>query len=255
MNTTPERPALRRFYKDVTVAPVAGGHTVLLDGRPVQTPKRLPLSVPVAALAAIIRDEWSAQQQVVRPASMPVTAIACTAIDLVRGDRERTVGELSDFAETELLCYRAAEPPELAARQQALWQPLLDWASLSLDAPLQVTSGIAPLEQPEDAVNALRRAVAGLDDFSLAALATAVRTSGSLIIGLALAEGRLSASEAFEAAELDETYNIERWGEDPLAAERRQFLRVDLEAAAAALAALRTAAEGPIRTSGGTDPG
>src|SRR5690606_6744006 len=127
----------------------------------------------------------------------------------------------TDFAAHELLCYRVPHPVELVERQKALWQPLLDWAALNLDAPLLVTEGLASLEQPPTTLAALRHAVERRDDWRLTALALAVRVSGSLLVGLALAERRLDASAAFEVAELDESFTIERWGEDPEATARR----------------------------------
>ncbi|SMF43168.1 Chaperone required for the assembly of the F1-ATPase [Tistlia consotensis] len=221
----------KRIYKTVTVARDAGGHLVQLDGRPLRTPARVPLAVPAAGLAEAIAEEWRAQGATLDPSTMPLTALACSTIDLVSAKRAETVEELAGFAEHELLCYRAPNPAELAERQKAVWQPLLDWAALGLDAPLVATEGLASVPQPPDALAALRRAVERQDDWRLAALALAVRVSGSLVVGLALAEGRLDATGAFEAAELDESFTIERWGEDPEAAKRRRGLLAELAAA------------------------
>jgi chaperone required for assembly of F1-ATPase len=231
----------RRFYKTVEVGPAQGGLGVLLDGRPLRTPAKRPLALPAEALARGIAAEWDAQVEELRPAAMPLTQIACTALDLLAEApaRARAIEELVDFAATDLLCYRVEEPEDLAARQAAVWQPLLDWLALTYDAPLRVTTGIAAVEQSETALAALGRALAGYDALRLSALATAVRAAGSLVIGLALSEGRIDARQAFEAGELDETYNIERWGEDSLALERRAGLQADLLAARRFLDLLR----------------
>ncbi len=54
-----------------------------------------------------------------------------------------------------------------------------------------------------------------------------------------LGAGRIDAAAAFEAAQLDESYQIERWGDDPEAARRRAAIKADLEAAARLFALLR----------------
>jgi hypothetical protein len=129
-------------------------------------------------------------------------SLACTAIDQVAPNRGAVIGELMDYAGSDLLCYRADRPEALVARQAEVWQPLLDWAARELDAPLRVICGIRHEPQPEDALAALRRAVAALEDFPLTALDTATRASGSLVIALALHRGQVGAEAAFEAAEL-----------------------------------------------------
>jgi chaperone required for assembly of F1-ATPase len=222
---------LRRFFKETAVAREDdGSFTVRLDGRSLRTPAKRQLAVEREALAAAIAEEWQAQGEKLRPESMPLTALVCTATDLVSGQRDKVVGELADFAGTELLCYRAEAPGDLVSRQQALWQPLLDWAALTYDAPLTVTTALLACDQPAASLSALARAVAAHDDLALSGLASAVQSSGSLIIGLALSAGRLDATAAFEAAELDETYNIEQWGEDAEAGKRRAALRAELAA-------------------------
>jgi chaperone required for assembly of F1-ATPase len=222
---------LKRFYEQVGVTAVADGYAIRLDGREVRTPGKARLVLPSAGLAEAVAAEWAAQGEHIVPASMPLMSLACTAVDQVAPKRDAVVGELLDYAGSDLLCYRADRPEGLVARQAKVWQPLLDWAARELDAPLGVTVGIRHEPQPEDALAALRRAVEGLDDLSLAALDCATRAAGSLIVALALHRGRLGAEAAFEAAELDATYQIELWGEDPEATRRRAAVLADLAAA------------------------
>ena len=230
---------MKRFYEVAAAGPVDGGYGVLLDGRPLRTPAAARLTLPSEALAAALADEWAAQAERIVPAAMPMTQIACTAIDLAAQEPERVVEELLGFAETELLCYRAEEPADLVQRQAALWQPLLDWAAATYGARFVLAEGIVHQSQPPESLAALEQAVARYDPLVLAALAAAVRAAGSLVVGLALAEGRLSPEEAFAVAELDETYNIEQWGEDAQAAARRAAVRADLTAAHSFIAFLR----------------
>jgi chaperone required for assembly of F1-ATPase len=219
---------VKRFYKsaDVTEAPEAFG--VSLDGKPVRTPAKLPLAVPTRALAAAIACEWLAQGETIDPRTLPLTRLASIALDLVAPRREAVIAEVAKYAGTDLVCYRAEHPPGLAERQHATWQPLVDWAALRFDAPLAVTAGVLPVAQPETTLRAFEAAVAAHDTHRLAALHLATAASGSLVVALALVEGRIDAEAAFASAELDESYEIERWGEDAEQARRRAGLKEDI---------------------------
>lgn len=223
---------MRRVYEAADVLPVEGGYAVALDGRRVITPGKRDLVLPTEPLAAAIAAEWNAQTGEIRPAQMPLSRLANTAIDRVPLHRDRIVEETAAYAGTDLVCHRAAHPPALASRQHAVWQPLLDWAAGQFDAPLEVTTGVVPRPQPESSLKSFALAVAEHDDFALAALHAATTACGSLVIALALFENRLDAEGAFAAAQLDESYEIENWGEDREAAERRRALQADIAAAA-----------------------
>jgi chaperone required for assembly of F1-ATPase len=223
---------MKRVYREVTTQPVEGGWGIALDGRPMRTPARRELVVPSAALAEAIAAEWDAQQDEIRPATMPLTRLAATAIDRTGAQRDLVVAETANYAGTDLVCYRADHPPALAARQQAEWQPLLDWAMLRYDAGLAVTNGVLPQPQSPAALKAFAAAVAAQDDFRLTALHAMTGACGSLVVALALMEGRLDAPAAFVVSQLDETFQIEAWGEDAEAAARRQALAEDIAAAA-----------------------
>jgi len=232
---TPRRP--HRPPPTITVHEEPDAVLVHLDGKPLRTPEGQDLRLPNRALAEAVANELRADPLNVRrnPMAMPFLRLAATAIDRVRPAREATVEHLASYGATELLCYRAEHPAPLVARQHAVWQPLLDWAAARYGAHLAVVTGIMPQPQPSEALAALHNAVATYDDLSLTGLAMAVQTSGSLIVGLALAEARINAEEAFVIAELDESYEIEQWGEDAEATRRRERRRQDLGIAEAFL--------------------
>src|SRR5262245_9206484 len=138
---------MKRIYKEASIVPAERGFAVALDGKPIRTPAKEPLVLPTRALAEAVAAEWAAQGDEVRPQAMPLMRLSSIALDIVAKRREAVVAELAKYAETDLVCYRAAEQPALAARQQARWQPLLDWATLRYDAPFAVTSGVVPLPQ------------------------------------------------------------------------------------------------------------
>ena len=230
---------MKRVYKVVETRAVEGGWGVALDGRPVRTPARRELAVPSERLAAAIAAEWDAQDPDIRPETMPLTRLAATAIDRTAAERDKIVAEVANYAATDLVCYRAAHPPALAARQEAVWQKLIDWAAGRYDAGLAVTAGIVPVPQSPASLKAYATVVAAFDDFRLTALQAVTATCGSLVIALALHEGRLDAEAAFDASQLDETFQIEAWGEDAEATRRRAALAEDIRATARFLELLR----------------
>jgi chaperone required for assembly of F1-ATPase len=223
---------VKRFYKSAGVTESADGFGVTLDGKPVRTPAKHPLTVPTRALAEAIAEEWQVQSETVDPKRLPLTRVASIALDLVAPRREAVVTEIVKYAGTDLVCYRAEQPADLAARQHAAWQPLIDWAAQTFAAPLTVTAGILPVSQPPTSLKAFETAVVAYDSHRLAALHLATAACGSLVVALALIEGRLDAEAAFAAAELDESYEIERWGEDAEQTRRRRGLREDIALAA-----------------------
>jgi chaperone required for assembly of F1-ATPase len=223
--------APRRFYKAATVTPVERGWSILLDGKSLRSPAKRPFVLPTEALAAAIAEEWQAQGEKVEPRTMPLMQLAATAIDRLADDRDGLVAETAGYGGSDLICYRADEPPSLVRRQEEAWQPLIAWAAERYDVALNVTTGIVAVEQPSHALATFRRVLEGCDLFALTALAAMTGSAGSLVIALALAEGRLSADEAADAALLDELFQAEKWGRDPEAERRRTAIRADLLAA------------------------
>jgi chaperone required for assembly of F1-ATPase len=236
----------RRFYRTAEAIAAGSGYAVALDGRPVRTPAGAPLVVPTAALAEAIAGEWREQPDDIRPEGLAMTRFAATAIDRVGPQRRSVLDQLHTYAHSDLLCYRAGSPADLAARQDAAWAPLLDWAAVTWGASLKVTTGLMPVEQAPAALSALAAALSTLDDFELTVTANLTHLCGSLIVALAVVHGRLDADGAFAAALLDEIYQTERWGEPAEVGDRRRSVRREIELSARFLAVVRRAVgEGP----------
>jgi len=219
---------MKRFYAEVGVVAAEGGFGVSLDGKPLRTPAKAPLAVPSRSLAEAIAEEWRGQGSDIRLGDLPLTRLASTAIDLVTARRPDVVAELVRYAGTDLVCYRAGHPPELARRQHEAWQPLIDWAILRYDAPLEVTVGVVPVAQLPETLRAFAAAVESCPPLELAALHMATAACGSLVVALALLEGRLDVEAAFAASQLDESFEIEQWGEDSEQTQRRAALKDDI---------------------------
>lgn len=217
--------AAKRFWKDTTVAEVEGGFTVHLDGRPVRTPAKARLILPTKALADLIAAEWEAQDGVIDPNTMPATRGANAAIDKVAVQHAEVADMLSDYGDSDLLCYRAEHPRELVERQAQGWDPLLEWAEEVLAARLEPRAGVMHAPQEAGALEALRRRTHALNAFELAAFHDLVALSGSLILGFAVTEGRLTPEEAWALSRLDEAFQTEQWGEDEEASEASEIKR------------------------------
>jgi len=209
----------RRFWTEATVRAEAGGHGVLLDGRPVRTPLKVPLILPSEGLAREIAAEWQAQGKTVNPATMPFTRTANSAIDTVTPQFDVVAAQIAAYGGSDLVCYRATGPESLIQRQAKAWDPLLEWAETELEAPLSYTSGIMPVEQSAASLLALETKVRAQSPFQLAAFHDLVALSGSLVLGLAVAAGKVTAAKAWSLSRVDEDWQAELWGADEEAAE------------------------------------
>jgi len=234
---------LKRFYKTAAVASADGGFDVRLDGKSIRTPAGRALLLPSEGLAAAIAAEWREQPEggEIRPLDMPLMRLAATAIDRVVPQRHKVIDDTAKYAGADLLCYRAETPTDLAVRQARLWQPLLDWAQARYSAKLELAGGVQYRSQPQASVAALAEAVAAHSDFGLSALFNLTAAMGSVVLALAVSEQHLDAAAAFETAELDALYEIEKWGEDSEATQRHQRLRRDIDAGARFLELLGSA--------------
>jgi chaperone required for assembly of F1-ATPase len=222
----------RRFWTKADVLAADGGFTVQLDGRPVRTPLKAPLILPTEALARAVAEEWQAQEGKVDPGTMPFTRTANSAIDKVAPQFAEVAEMLAAYGDSDLLCYRAEDPPELVALQSRAWDPLLDWAATELGAPLVATPGVMHIDQPAGSLKRLRLLVEKQSPFQLSAFHDLVAISGSLVLALAVTHHRLAADGAWDLSRIDETWQISLWGEDEEAAEiaalkRAAFLQAD----------------------------
>jgi chaperone required for assembly of F1-ATPase len=234
------RPSLRRRSYDRAKAAAAGeGYVIQLDGKPVRTPAGRVLAAPTLALAQAIAAEWDAQIDVIDPATMPLTRLANAIVDGVRDRPGPVAAEVQKYLASDLLCYRATSPNGLAERQSRQWDPILQWVNDALGARFAVGEGVVHVAQPKDALAAARAGIPE-DPWRLGAVHAVTTLTGSALIALALLRAQLTADEAWQAAHVDEDWNIEQWGRDELALERRAFRRAEFDAAAQALQSLKS---------------
>jgi chaperone required for assembly of F1-ATPase len=234
-------PALRRrFYKTVTIATGKPGqsdqgtHTVCLDGKPIRTPGRRVLAAPVEELARALADEWAAQGEFIEPGKMPLTRLANTVIDGVGAVRDAVAAEIRKYLASDLVFYRAESPAPLRARQGQQWDPLLSWARLALGADFRLATGVVHVDQPAAALEWANAALPH-DPWRLGGLHAVTTLTGSALIALALMHGAITPEAAWQAAQVDEDWNMEQWGSDEIALKRRGFRFAEFQAAALVL--------------------
>jgi len=222
---------MKRVYKTVAVETGEAGFTVTLDSRPLRSPGKRPLALPTRALADAVAGEWEAQGDRVDPRSMAMMGFAATVADRIAPQRDHVVGEIAGYGGSDLLCFLADGPRELVERQVERWTPWRARVETRLGISLAVTAGIMPVRQSDEALAAFRDAVAAVDDWHLAPLHTLTSVTGSLILALAVHDGDLGAEAAFALSEIDEAYQVEKWGQDREAEQRRRGLLAEVTAA------------------------
>ncbi|MBX3523071.1 MAG: ATPase [Xanthobacteraceae bacterium] len=229
----------KRFYKEASVGEAGGAYAVLLDGKGAKTPARNTLALPNEALARAVAAEWNAIEGAIDPVRLPLTRLANLAIDAVANAPQPVIDEIVQYAGSDLVFYRADGPEGLVALQNERWNPVLDWAAAHLGARFLLAEGVMHVRQPDEALAAVRDATERLSKpFMLTATASATNIGGSALIALALANGALSGDEAWNAAHVDEQWNISQWGEDDEAQRRLAARHAEFSAAAKMLALL-----------------
>jgi chaperone required for assembly of F1-ATPase len=219
---------MKRFWTTTTAIADGEHFTVLLDAKPLKLPGGRGLSVPYAALAEGIAAEWGAAPQEFSPDDLPLTQLTSTAQDRVRQHREAIIRQLAAYGLNDLLCYRAEGPAPLVAQENEQWDKWLDWARERYGVELLITTGVLPINQPEDTATRFATALDAYTEYGLAALGVLVPALGSLVLGLAVAEGALDAQAASDTAFTDELWQETNWGQDKEAIARRRHVTADV---------------------------
>jgi chaperone required for assembly of F1-ATPase len=232
---TPQR---KRFYKEAGVAEAEGGFAITLDGKPIRTPSSRHVVIPSRKLADAVAAEWAAQEETIKPLTMPLTRIANSVVEGVVDRVDLVTDDLAKYFQSDLLFYRAGHPKGLVAREAAHWDPVLFWAAETLGAHFILSEGIVHVKQPDEAIQAACAALPQ-DPWSVAALHVITTLTGSALLALALFHGVRDADQIWAAAYVDENWNADKWGVDDEAVARRAARLRDFEAAVEVLAAVK----------------
>lgn len=218
---------MKRFYKAVSVAQVEGGFQVNLDGRAIKTQLGNPQIVPTENLAQELAQEWDAQGTEIDPASFRYRDMADFALDMVAPNPAEQVTKLLGFLETDTLCYRADPDEPSFKRQEELWEPIVTVFEARESVSLERVCGIMHRPQATATIETLAARLKTLDPFTMAALVTLTSLAASLVIGLSALEENADKDALWSAANLEEDWQIEQWGEDAEAKSVRERRTAD----------------------------
>jgi len=223
---------VKRFYKDASVGERDGRWHVLLDGRAVKTVGGNPQALPTRALAEAMAAEWAAQSEEIDPAAFPFRDLADYAADVVTARPEDAVAAILPYGETDTLCYRAEDGHALRREQDLVWEPLLRAAEARHALSFVRVGGI--MHQPQPAATRARivELLSEMGPYQLAALQTVTALAASFTLGLAALEPGADLGALWNAANLEEDWQAERWGRDAEAEARRETRRKAFLAAA-----------------------
>ena len=208
--------AKKRFWETVSTVCVDGAslYKVYLDKRLLNTPNKKPLILPTKEMANHVVFEWESQGDKVDPLTMPYTRSANSSIDKVAPQIDEIRKLVTDYGDSDLICYRADKPKELVRRQEKIWSNLVLWSASNLNAPLNIFEGVVYAPQPSQSILEFEKQVSNLSIFQLCALYDLVTISGSLVISLAVTKNFLDLNNAWSACQIDEDWQQQNWGVD-----------------------------------------
>jgi len=203
---------MKRFYKETSVEESGAVWRVLLDKRPVKTPKGSFLELPTLELAQAVAQEWGSQGENLRTREMTLTTVGCTAVDLVRPEKAACVNRMLPYLAMDTLCFE--DDQELLAEMQAMeWGPVRQWFEERFQVELRVGRGIMGPRHPQATESAVEEQLQSRDEWELCALEICTNIAKSFIVSAALLEREdVHSKDAFRWALLEEHYQIERWG-------------------------------------------
>ncbi|MFL2794218.1 MAG: ATP12 family chaperone protein [Paracoccaceae bacterium] len=204
----------KRFWKNAHVVSSETGYLIKLDDKILKTPAKKQMLLPTEALAKKVASEWGEQVEEIDPTTMPFTKSSNAALDKVSEQFEEVSSLLGEYGDTDLLYYRADSPPELQKRQKTGWDPIVNWAENTFKVQINCGTGIVYIPQDAKLFSEINLKINSLSIFELTAFYDMVSITGSLILGLAIINGRLSAEEAYQLSRIDEQWQLEQWGED-----------------------------------------
>lgn len=204
---------MKKFYTLASSKKTDEGFAIQLDGKTVKTPSGQELIAPTNEMADAIVQEWATQVDEIKPQTMPLTQMLNTAIDRMR-QRDDITKQLLKYLDTDLLCYRAKTPEEIAARQKAIWDPWLTWFDEHFESPLDTTFELKAIKQDDDTHKQIWNYIEALDEYYFAILHIVTSLSGSIVLALAFLEHEATPEQVFQAMYIEEDYHGELAGED-----------------------------------------
>ena len=149
------------------------------------------------------------------------------AVSEIKEHRNDIISKLVQFSKTDSLLFWDKDS-KIAAKQEKLWSPVLRWAGKYIQAKYTPTDELEVKDQDQSTMSAMRKFMENMTDKELAAFYLASMNMQSELLAAALVKGRINATQAYNAAYLEELHQAELWGHDQQADERRESLKNEL---------------------------
>ena len=205
-----------------------GKYLLNINNKSLKTPDGNIIELPSMKLAKILLKDYessfkSKPLNIVRPIK-----ITNTAIDKIKPNNIFYINEITDNLNNDMICYFANSPVELVDLQNKEWLPLINYMESSYNIELIYTSKLFSINQKPDSLLKLKNILNEINIFKLSAIYTLSQITKSIIISLALVNNKISAKKAFENSNLEELYQISKWGKDEEAFDRLNAIKVDI---------------------------
>ena len=205
-----------------------GKYLLNINNKSLKTPDGNIIELPSMKLAKILLKDYessfkSKPLNIVRPIK-----ITNTAIDKIKPNNIFYINEITDNLNNDMICYFANSPVELVDLQNKEWLPLINYMESSYNIELIYTSKLFSINQKPDSLLKLKNILNEINIFKLSAIYTLSQITKSIIISLALVNNKISAKKAFENSNLEELYQISKWGKDEEAFDRLNTIKVDI---------------------------
>ena len=143
-------------------------------------------------------------------------------------NRDALIDKLVDFSLNDVLLFWSTDE-KVQQEQEKKWSPILAWANKIVNGEFRRTTTIDNYPENRDTSLKLKKILSSLSGKELSGFYIASLNMRSVLLALALIKGRITAEQAFELAELEELYQANKWGSEPLAEARRNSIKETLK--------------------------
>ena len=145
----------------------------------------------------------------------------------IKEHRSEVIEKLVEFSFTDVILFWSAND-DVKSMQTEKWLPVLKWLNNRFKITLKETNGLTPPPQNENNRAGFKEILEKMSLKTLTAYYLAAVRLKSPLLALALVEKKITASEAFELAYLEELYQSKSWGVDEEAEQGRQCVKNEL---------------------------
>ena len=205
-----------------------GKYLLNINNKSLKTPDGNIIELPSIKLAKILLKDYESSFKSKSLNIVSPIKITNTAIDKIKPNNIFYINEITDNLNNDMICYFANSPVELVDLQNKDWIPLINYMKSSYNIELIYTSKLFSINQKPDSLLKLKNILNEINIFKLSAIYTLSQITKSIIISLALVNNKISAKKAFENSNLEELYQISKWGKDEEAFDRLNTIKVDI---------------------------